>query len=132
MAIVSRKTERRTGWTPPASQFQEEYYPVQSFAWIGKSGDAATDFPYCGEADFDQIENAGIAGLDLAGHGDNAYLIWRVPQLSASQRATASPSTAPEPRRPIGTVSVTRSTLKFIPGAKISSITSPKHGRVLS
>jgi len=80
MAIVSRKTERRTGWTPPASQFQEEYYPVQSFAWIGKSGDAATDFPYCGDADFDQIENAGIAGLDLTGHGDNAYLIWRVPQ----------------------------------------------------
>ncbi len=80
MAAVSRKTERRTGWTPPASLYHEEYYPVQSFAWIGKSGDSAADFPYCGDADFDQIENAAIAGLDLSAHGDDAYLVWRVPQ----------------------------------------------------
>lgn len=80
MAAISRKTERKTGWTPPASHFHEEYHPIQSFAWIGKSGDSSGDFPRCGDADFDQIENAGIAGLDLAAHDDSAYLIWRVPQ----------------------------------------------------
>jgi hypothetical protein len=80
MAAISRKTPRKAAATPPASEFLEEYYPVQSFAWIGKSGDAATDFPHCGDADFDEIENAGIAGLEMAAHGDDAYFIWRVPQ----------------------------------------------------
>jgi hypothetical protein len=80
MTAISRKTDRRTDWTPPAAQFQEEYYPVQNFAWVGKSGDSAADFPFCGDADFDQIEDAGIAGLDLAAHGDDSYLVWRVPQ----------------------------------------------------
>lgn len=80
MAAIARKTPRKTGATPPASEFLEEYYPVQSFAWIGKSGDASGDFPHCGDADFDEIENAGIAGLDMAAHGDDAYLVWRVPQ----------------------------------------------------
>jgi hypothetical protein len=80
MAAETRKTERRTGTTPPASLFHEEYYPIQSFAWVGKSGDAATDFPYCGDADYDQIEDTGLAGLDMAAHDDDAYLIWRVPQ----------------------------------------------------
>jgi hypothetical protein len=60
--------------------YHEEYYPVQSFAWIGKSGDSAADFPRCGDGDFDEIENAAIAGLDLSAHGDDAYLVWRVPQ----------------------------------------------------
>jgi hypothetical protein len=80
MAAMSRKTERRTGWTPPAALFHEEYYPAQSFAWIGKSGQSAGDFPHCGDADFDQIEDTQLAGLDLASHGDAAYLIWRIPQ----------------------------------------------------
>ncbi len=80
MTAISRKTERRTGATPSAAEFHEEYYPVQSFAWIGKSGDSSGDFPHCGDADFDQIENVGIAGLDVATHGDDAYLVWRVPQ----------------------------------------------------
>ncbi|GEM_PF-629186 len=80
MTAISRKTERRTGATPPAADSHEEYYPVQSFAWIGKSGDSSGDFPHCGDADFDQIENVGIAGLDVATHGDDAYLVWRVPQ----------------------------------------------------
>jgi len=80
MTAISRKTPRKSGATPPASEFFEEYCPVQSFAWVGKSGDAATDFPRCGDADFDEIENAGIAGLDMAAHGDDAYFIWRVPQ----------------------------------------------------
>ncbi len=80
MSVVSRKTERRTGSTPPASEYHEEYYPVQSFAWIGASGDSAGDFPHCGDADFDQIEDTGIAGLDMSAHQDDAYLVWRVPQ----------------------------------------------------
>lgn len=80
MSAISRKTPRRTASTPAAAEYFEEYYPVQSFAWIGKSGDAATDFPHCGDADFDEIENTGITGLDMAAHGDDAYLIWRVPQ----------------------------------------------------
>lgn len=80
MTAISRKTERKTGATPPAAEFHEEYYPVQSFAWIGKSGDSTGDFPHCGAADFDQIENVGIAGLDLSAHGDDSYLVWRVPQ----------------------------------------------------
>ncbi|MBI4965345.1 MAG: hypothetical protein HY913_18860 [Desulfomonile tiedjei] len=80
MAAISRKTPRRTASTPPASQYFEEYCPVQSFAWIGKSGDAQTDFPHCGDADFDEVENTGIAGLALDAHGDDAYLVWRVPQ----------------------------------------------------
>jgi len=80
MAAISRKTPRKTVATPPASEFYEEYCPVQSFAWVGKSGDAATDFPHCGDVDFDEIENAGIAGLDMAAHGEDAYFIWRVPQ----------------------------------------------------
>jgi hypothetical protein len=80
MAAISRKTPRKAAATPPAAEFLEEYYPVQSFAWIGKSGDAATDFPHCGDADFDEIENAGIAGLEMAAHADDAYFIWRVPQ----------------------------------------------------
>ncbi len=80
MAVISRKTPRRTGWTPPAAEYQEEYYPIQSFAWIGKSGHSSGDFPHCGDADFDQIENAGIAGLAMSGHDYDAHLIWRVPQ----------------------------------------------------
>lgn len=80
MAAISRKTPRRTAATPPAAEYLEEYYPVQSFAWIGKSGEAATDFPHCGDADFDEIENVSIAGLDMDDHGDDAYLVWRVPQ----------------------------------------------------
>lgn len=80
MAAISRKTECKTGSTPPAAAYHEEYYPVQSFAWIGKSGDSAADFPRCGDGDFDQIEDTGLAGLDLSAHGDDAYLVWRVPQ----------------------------------------------------
>jgi hypothetical protein len=80
VSAISRKTPRKTGFTPPAAEYFEEYYPVQSFAWIGKSGDAATDFPHCGDADFDEIENTRVAGLEMAAHGDDAYLIWRVPQ----------------------------------------------------
>ncbi len=80
MAVTERKSPRKTGWTPPAAEYHEEYFPVQSFAWIGKSGAAATDFPHCGDADFDQIEDTGIAGLDMAAHDDDAYLVWRVPQ----------------------------------------------------
>lgn len=80
MAAISRKTERKTGATPPAAAYHEEYHPVQSFAWIGKSGDSAADFPRCGDADFDQIEDTGLAALDLSTHGDDAYLLWRVPQ----------------------------------------------------
>jgi hypothetical protein len=79
MGAISRKTSRKTGSTPPASEFFEEYYPVQSFAWIGKSGASSGDFPHCGDADFDQIENVNVAGLDMAAHGQNAYLVWRVP-----------------------------------------------------
>ena len=80
MAISSKKTPRKTGATPPAANFHEEYYPVQSFAWIGKSGTSAGDFPHCGDSDYDQIENAGIAGLGMPLHSDDAYLVWRVPQ----------------------------------------------------
>jgi len=80
MAAISRKTERKTGSTPPAAAYHEEYYPVQSFAWIGKSGDSVADFPRCGDADFDQLEDTGLAGLDLSAAGDDAYLVWRVPQ----------------------------------------------------
>jgi hypothetical protein len=80
MAASVEMTPRSTGWTPPAAKYHEEYYPVQSFAWIGKSGGAATDFPRCGDADYDQIENTGIAGLGMPLHGDDAYLVWRVPQ----------------------------------------------------
>jgi hypothetical protein len=58
----------------------EEYYPVQSFAWIGKSGDSAADFPHCGAADFDPVEDTGLCGLAMETHGDDAYLVWRVPQ----------------------------------------------------
>jgi len=80
MSINSRKTPRKTGSTPSAAEYHEEYYPAQSFAWIGKSGSAVTDFPHCGDADFDQIEDTGLGGLDMATHGHDAYLIWRVPQ----------------------------------------------------
>jgi len=80
MSAIPRKTPRKTGSTPPASQYQEEYYPVQSFAWIGKSGASTGDFPRCGDADFDEIEDTGVAGLDMSTHGDSAYLVWRVPQ----------------------------------------------------
>lgn len=80
MAVNHNKSSRKTGWTPPAVDYHEEYFPVQSFAWIGKSGAATTDFPHCGDADFDEIEDTGIAGLDMAAHDDDAYLVWRVPQ----------------------------------------------------
>ncbi|MBM4327947.1 MAG: hypothetical protein FJ118_12380 [Deltaproteobacteria bacterium] len=101
MPAIARKSDRKPGWTPPAADFHEEYYPVQSFAWIGKSGDSATDFPHCGNADFDRIEDAGIAGLDHSAHGDACYLIWRVPQqmniteplgVQLVYTSTASPS----------------------------------------
>lgn len=65
---------------PPAANYHEEYYPVQSFAWIGKSGTTAADFPHCGDSNYDQIENAAIAGLGMPFHNDDAHLIWRVPQ----------------------------------------------------
>lgn len=80
MAAVSHKSPRTAASTPPASQYFEEYYPVQSFAWIGKSGASAGDFPHCGNADFDEIEDAGVAGLAMPTHADAAYLIWRIPQ----------------------------------------------------
>jgi len=80
VSAISRKTPRKTASTPAAAEYFEEYYPVQSFAWIGKSGDAGTDFPHCGDSDFDEIQNTGLAGLDMAAHGDDAYLVWRVPQ----------------------------------------------------
>ena len=80
MGAVVRKSDRKPGATPPAVQYHEEYYPVQSFAWIGKSGDAADDFPHCGDADYDQIEDTGVAGLDMTAHADESYLVWRVPQ----------------------------------------------------
>lgn len=80
MPAIAGKTERRPGWTPPAALNHEEYYPIQSFAWVGKSGDGAGDFPHCGDADFDEIEDTSIAGLDMAAHNDDAYLVWRPPQ----------------------------------------------------
>lgn len=80
MSAIARKTPRKTASTPAAAEFHEEYYTVQSFAWIGKSGDAATDFPHCGDGDFDRIEDTGIAWLDMSSHDDDAFLVWRVPQ----------------------------------------------------
>lgn len=80
MSIIARKTPRITGSTPPASEYFEEYYPVQSFAWIGKSGASSGDFPHCGDGDFDEIEDIGVAGLDMSAHDDSAYLVWRIPQ----------------------------------------------------
>lgn len=80
MPAIVRKTPRKPGWTPPAADYHEEYFPVQSFAWIGKSGAAATDFPHCGDGDYDEIENTNLAGLSMNTHGDAAYLVWRVPQ----------------------------------------------------
>lgn len=80
MSVKARKSPRNTGWTPPAAEIHEEYYPAQSFSWIGKSGDSAADFPYCGDVDYDQIEDTKIGGLGMASHGDSAYLVWRAPQ----------------------------------------------------
>jgi hypothetical protein len=80
MSVKAGKSPRNAGWTPPAAHIHEEYYPVQSFAWIGKSGDAAGDFPHCGDADYDQIEDTGLGALSMGAHGDAAYLVWRVPQ----------------------------------------------------
>ncbi len=86
MGAIVRKSDRKPGSTPPAVHYHEEYYPVQTFAWIGKSGDAPTDFPHCGDSDFDQIENVRIAGLDITSVGDESYLVWRVPQqMSVSE-----------------------------------------------
>ncbi|MEW6350468.1 MAG: hypothetical protein AB1646_15500 [Thermodesulfobacteriota bacterium] len=80
MAVLSRKSPRKTGWTPPAVQYHEEFFPVQSFAWIGKSGGAPTDFPHCGDADYDEVADTRVAGLAMPSHNDDAYLVWRVPQ----------------------------------------------------
>ncbi len=80
MAVMSRKSPRQTGWTPPAVQYHEDFFPVQGFAWIGKSGGAPTDFPHCGAADYDEVRDTRVAGLAMPSHNDDAYLVWRVPQ----------------------------------------------------